>query len=78
MIYTKCGRWHAEQDTDYESEQDCNGVRWRTKRVSRPTWAIYERVGSPSYQTPRFTLRGESAARAKLSELGEILVFSTS
>ena len=49
-------RFEVEQDRTYEDEWINENTKWAsTKVVILPTYTVYERVGSPSYQTPVFT-----------------------
>jgi hypothetical protein len=62
------GKFHAEQDRGWEPELTPLG--WmRTRQVDLPTWTVYETVGCPSYQTPRFYLPDEKSALRKLTEI---------
>ena len=64
------GKFHAEQDLGWEEEYCQVTEKWsRTKRVLLNTWTIYERVGSPEYQTPRFHFENEKQAIKKMDEL---------
>ena len=49
-------RFCVEQDRTYKGEWIDENTKWaRTKVVMLTTYTVYERVGSPSYQTPVFT-----------------------
>jgi hypothetical protein len=66
------GKFHIEQDSGYVEEQCPVTKIWSmTKRVSLKTWTLYERVGSPSYQTPRQTFKNENEAQKHLDSLPE-------
>jgi len=64
------GNFHAERDLGWEEEQCSATKKWSmTKRTILNTWTIYERVGFPSYQTPRFYFQNEKQALKKIQEL---------
>ena len=65
------GKFHAEQDYDWESEQCPVTKIWaRTKKVLLKTWTIYETVkphpDKAAYQTPHVYCKNKKEALTTL------------
>jgi hypothetical protein len=62
--------FHIEQDLGWDDYMCPVTQTWsKTKRIALETWSLYERVGSPSYQTWRKVFKNEKEAQKYLDSL---------
>lgn len=64
-----------EQDHEYVSEQCSVTKRWyKTKRVMKNTYTVYETVGKPSYETPVYFAKNYTEAQEYISKNKEKVI----